>query len=70
MDPKPPNRDLGMLSIVAGVALLAVAIVLLLLDADPAWLFGDPALSAVLALAATGLLFFGWKAMRRAPADD
>jgi hypothetical protein len=64
MESKAPNRNLGILFIVAGVALLATAIVLFTLDADPAWLFGDPVLSAVLGLGALGMLFLGWKQMR------
>jgi hypothetical protein len=70
MDSKPPNRNLGMLLVVAGVAVLAGAIVLFSLDADPAWLFGDPALSAILGLGAVGLLYLGWKQMRSKPAEE
>jgi hypothetical protein len=70
MEPKTPNRNLGLLLVVTGFALLAAAVVLITIDSDPAWLFGDPVLSAVLALGAGALMYLGWKRMRTTSTDQ
>ena len=70
MDPTAPDRSLNMLLVVAGVALLAAAVVLFLIDSDPTWLFGDPVLSAVLALAGAAAVFMGWKKTRPQVSDE
>lgn len=58
------HRNLGLLLIIAGVAVVVGAALFFTIDADPAWLFGDPFLSTIVALLGFGLAFLGWKKTR------
>ena len=66
----PRTPAVALVLAIAGVALVVGAGLLFFIDNDPAWLFGDPLLSTIMALAGLGLGYAAWARSRRGADEE